>query len=217
MQLSRALVAWYFRAAWFVTLPAALIAVAFAVGYGDPLADAPFRAGLFVFFHSVLIARTMSRFDTPATAFLVTRGFSRDRLWLHRIAAHLLCVLAVWGPASLLVWLGVRSAFQNFILQNPYYPLFASADYVVPLWWLVGYLLLMGVVQYGPVRRAQPTCDRDAGYAITVGVFLAAFTLLNMGLRSPWFATLTWLALIAASVTLLYGSWRLHRQVEIQP
>jgi hypothetical protein len=92
-----------------------------------------------------------------------------------------------------------------------------SADCVVPLVWLVGYLLLAGVVEYAVIRRAQPTCDRDAGHVITAGSLFAGFTLLAMGTHATWYSVLLWVALAAGSAALLCGSWRLHRKVEIRP
>lgn len=219
MRLSRSLLRWYFRAAWLVTLPASLLAAGFALFYPELLHTAVLLSGLFIFVHSILVARALGRLDTPATAYLYTRGFSRDRLWAHRLVAHLLCVLAVWGPAALVVWLGVRAALQDHWMRNPYYPLMRSSDYAVPLVWLVGYLLLAGVVEYAMVRRAQPTCDRDAGHAITVGVFFTALMLDAMlGMYTAWyFLGVPAAAILIASAALLLGGWRLHRQVEVRP
>ncbi len=172
MQINRALIGWYFRAARPVTLPAAGAAALFVVAYSGRLRDAVFLPFAFVALQSVLSAWLMSRFNSPAAAYLYTRGFTRDRLWTHRVLAHLLSVLAVWGPVSLCVWLGVRSSLQDHILKNPLYPLLKTSDFIVPLWWLGLYGLLVGIVEYGPVRRAQPTLDRDAGYSIELGLMI---------------------------------------------
>ncbi len=217
MPLSRPLLGWYFRAARPVTLLAAALAAVFVLVYSDRLADAVSLPFSFIALQSVLTAWWMCRFDSPAAGFLYTRGFRRDRLWSHRLLAHLLSVLAVWGPASLIVWLGIRSTLQDHLLENPYYPLFKSDDFAAPFWWLGTYLLLVGIVEYGPVRRAQPTLDRDAGYVIEFGLLLLLLTFVNTPWRNPWYFTLFAAAFLIASTTLLLGSRRLHRQIEVRP
>lgn len=217
MQLNRALVGWYFRAARQVTLLAAGIAALFVVAYPERLSEAVFVPFVFVAFQSVLTAWLMGRFTSPAAAFLYTRGFTHDRLWTHRIVAHVLSLLAVWGPASLLVWLGVRSLIQDQLFENPYFPLMKTADFAAPGWWLAEYLLLMGTVEYGPIRRAQPTLDRDAGYTIELGLLFVLLTFVNTTWRNSWYFIPVCVALMVASLTLLIGSWRLHRQIEVRP
>jgi hypothetical protein len=217
MQLSRSLLGWYFRAAGPVTLLAAVLASLFTLAYSSRLAESIFLPLVFIAFQSVLTAWLMCRFDSPAAGFLYTRGFSRDRLWTHRMLTQFLCVLAVWGPASLIVWLGIRSALQDHLFENPYYPLFKTADFSVPLWWLGTYLVLVGIVEYGPVRRAQPTLDRDAGYVIEFGLLLMLLTFANTSWRNPWYVMLFAAAFLIASIALLLGSRRLHRQIEVRP
>ncbi len=217
MQLNRALVSWYFRAARPVTLPAAGAAALFVVAYSGRLKEAMFVPFAFVAMQSVLTAWLMSRFNSPAAAFLYTRGFTRDRLWTHRIAAHVLSVIAVWGPASLLVWLGVRSVIQDQLFDNPYYPLMMTADFATPCWWFAEYLLLVSAVDYGPIRRALPTLDRDAGYTIELGLILLLLTFVNTPWRNPWYFVPVSAAFVVASLALVIGSWRLHRQIEIRP
>lgn len=217
MQLNRTLIRWYFQTVRTPTLVAAAVASGFALFYTGRLAEITIPPLLFIMAQSVFTTRQMTRFDTPSAAFLYTRGFSRDRLWSHRIAAHLLCALAVWGPASLLVWLGVRSVIQDQLVENPYYPLMKSADYGVPLVWLATYLLLVGAVEYGPVRRAQPTRDRDAGYIIECGLmFLLIVTFAGLS-ESPRLSIPIAVVVAFASIVLLVGGWRLHRRIEIQP
>lgn len=217
MQLNRTLIRWYWQTVRIPTLLAAAVAAGFALFYTGRLTEIFFTPLLFIMAQSVLTARQMTRFDAPSAAFLYTRGFSRDRLWVHRIAAHLMCVLAVWGPASLIVWLGVRSVIQDRLIENPYYPLLRSADFGVPLVWLATYLLLVGVVEYGPVRRAQPTRDRDAGYIIECGLmFLLIVTFAGLS-ESPQLSIPIAAAVAFASIVLLVGGSRLHRRIEIQP
>ena len=217
MFLSRPLLWWYFRSAWFVTLPAAIAGIVFTVFYTNRLTELPALAWAFIFAHSALLAQATSRFDSPAAAFLYTRGFSRDQLWTHRVAAHLLCVAVVWLPASLIVWLGLRSSNQDFVVQNPDYPLFRAEDYFVPVGWLVGYLLAMGFVLYAPIRVAHPTRSRGVGHALAYGGLLAGAVLMNLPMHAVWQSVLAYGSAIAVSIVLLCGSWRLHRQIEVIP
>jgi hypothetical protein len=217
MQLSRSLLGWYLRAARPATLLAAVLAALFTLLHPSRLIAAVFLPFIFITLHSVVSTRLMCRFDSPAAGFLYTRGFTRNRLWSHRIAAHLLNVLAVWGPASLIIWFGIRSTLQDHVFENPCYPLFKADDFAVPLWWLGGYLLLVGLVEYGPVRRAQPTLDHDAGYVIEFGLLLMLLMFLHTSWRNPWYVVPFASAFLVASVTLLVGSRRLHRQIEVRP
>jgi len=111
MQLSRSLLGWHFHSVRSVTVVAATMAAIFALVNPGQLEGSVFVVLTFIALQCVLTAWLTGRYESPAACFLYTRGFTRDRLWSHRILAHLLCVLAVWGPASLIVWLGIRSAF----------------------------------------------------------------------------------------------------------
>jgi len=217
MFLNRPLLKWYVRSARFVTWPVAIGATLFALGYPGQLQIVNFAlAWVFIFFHSVFVAQAMSSFDSPATAYLYTRGFSRDQLWAHRLVSHLLCVAAAWLPASLVIWLGLRSAFQDYFIQNANYPIFRTDDYSAPFTWLAGYLLAVGVVHYGSIRHAQPTHDRDAGYALAGGYLLAVSIAMSSELPT-WQSVTMWIGIIIANVVFLWGSWRLHRSVEVTP
>jgi hypothetical protein len=217
MQLNRALVGWYFRAARSVTLPAAVAAALYVITYTGRLSETLFVPFALIVVQSVTTAWLMSRFNSPAAAFLYTRGFTRDRLWAHRIVAHLLCVITVWGPASLLVWLGVRSVIQEQLFENPYYPLMTTTDFAAPGWWLAAYLLLVGIVEYGPIRRAQPTLDYDAGYMIEFGLLIMLLMFLTTRWLGTWYFVLVAAAFTSTSVALLVGSWRLHREIKVRP
>jgi hypothetical protein len=46
-----------------------------------------------------------------------------------------LLTFTVWLLVSLLLWLGIRSATQDY-LQNPWFPLLAQSEYPLPLAWL---------------------------------------------------------------------------------
>lgn len=215
MHLSPSLIRWYLHQSSFVTQTAACIAAAFILGYTGRLDELYFWPFALMILESVASCWAMCRFESPAAAFLHTRGFTRDRLWFHRLIAQLIGMLFVWGAASLCLWLGVRSAFQGGVLQNPMYPLLKQADFALPWLWLAIYLIIACAVGYAPVRRAQPTRDVDAGYAVLVGYLIALSSIVNapgIAWRLVW-----WAALATVSVVLLVGSWRLNREVEVRP
>ena len=102
------------------------------------------------------------------------------------------------------------------MLENPFYPLFKAGDFTIPLWWLATYLALLGIVEYGPVRRAQPTLDRDAGYVIEFGLLLVLLMFAHTSWQNPWYFVPFAGTYFLASVVLLLGSRWLHRQIEIR-
>jgi hypothetical protein len=104
-------------------LPATLIGLPLACFYvlltRKPLDWTNPWMGLFVLVHSLAIVFCLGRYRSPAFAFLYTRGYSRDELWLHKLLATALTVLAVWLPLALIVWLPIRRVGMLF---RPYFP-----------------------------------------------------------------------------------------------
>jgi hypothetical protein len=215
MPLSRALLAWNFRAVWVLTMPSTLLMTGYVLVTPDLLNESSVLPIWFAIVHSTLLSWMTARFHSPATAFLYTRGFSRDRLWVHRTLSQLICVVVVWLPACLVVWLGLRSAFQDQVLRSAYYPVFRGADAFASLRWLGIHVLLLGLLQYGPIRRAQPTCDRDSGYLIALAFLV--FVNFAVATRIPWASALMISGVAICLLVLVYGSWRLHRRIEIYP
>jgi hypothetical protein len=215
MHLSHSLVSWNFRAAWRLTLPSMLLMTGYVLVTPELLEQSSAVPIWFAIVHSALLSWMTARFNTPAAAFLYTRGFSRDRLWVHRALSQLICVAVAWLPACLVVWLGLRSTFQDHVLRSAYYPVFQGADAFVPLRWVGLHLLLLGLLQYGPIRRAQPTCDRDAGYLIALAFLV--FVTFAVATRTPWATAMMISGITICLLALVYGSWRLHQRIEIYP
>jgi hypothetical protein len=215
MFISRSLLWWNFRAAWLVTLPAMLIAAGYVLFAPEPLKVAVAFPIWFILLHTVIFTLVTGRFNTQASAFLYTRGFSRNCLWMHRALNQILSVAAVWLAAGLVVWSGLRSAFQDHMLRSAYYPLFRSDDALVPLAWLGMHLVLISVLQYAPIRRAQPTFDRDAGF--TIAIFFCILALFTIDSASRWVGVVVAISIVVGVVSLIYGSWRLHQRIEIYP
>jgi hypothetical protein len=172
----------------------------------------------FVGFHCLLLAWLLGRFNTPAFAFLYSRGYSRDQLWGHMMLASVISALAAWLPAALIVWTGLRSHLFD-LLENPYFPVMAPLETIVPLAWLVFYFMLMPIFHYVWIRYAQPTRGRLGGL-IAAAVILFAFTMSFDLNRAPflneWIFWLMGLTFAAAIFCTLYGGRTLHRFLEVR-
>ena len=218
MKLKLGLIRWHFG------LPMAMgegactgLLGAYALMVRDPLSPRAIWPWLFIFLHTLILGRNLS----PARAslgggYLYARGFSRDTLWGHAMAAHLLGVLGAWAPAALIIWLPIRSSWQGAVLGNPYYPLFEPTETFVPLAWLMAYLLLIPPIHYAWIRRLQPTKEPQAGDYLACGTIAAGFiALFNVFAFQPLEWGLIVLVASVASLLLLAAGRRLHRSVEI--
>ena len=116
----------------------------------------PFPA-LFIVVHSWLLASRLGRLRASDVAFLYTRGYSRDSLWLHTVLASALSALMVWLPGALTVWLGLRSLVQDRAFVSPNFPIMAGLETWAPAIWLAGYITLLPLFHYVWIRAAQPT------------------------------------------------------------
>jgi len=167
--------------------------------------------------HSVALVAFQGRpFSGPA-GYLYSRGFSRDRLWVHHWLASAAAVLAVWLAAGLVVWTPLRG-WTQWALGNPFYPGAAGLDAGFPLRLLPFYVPLLAVLHYSWIRSAQPTRGR------WIGPILLAWVLcllpLALAVEAPDEFPLLGVAACAlgvAAVLLVVLSWRLHRNMEVGP
>ncbi len=221
MRLKPTLVCWLM----YVTAAPSTIALAVALAY-VLIRPAPFMSRdfgtsmlpwLFVAVHSVVLVGMHARVHTSEVAFLYSRGFSRDTLWVNQVIASTLSVLIVWMVAAFCVWMGLRSWVQEQLMQNPEYPVMASTD--MPFLWryLVGYTVALPTLHYAWVRRNQPTRGQHSGDYLTVAMVLATFTVLAMSPhREGWTLGVTVAGGVTIGLTLLVEAWRLHRSLEVQ-
>jgi len=220
MRLSGSLLVWLWRRTLPVTIVAAAAVAALALLIPVRLQalfleEWSYLVVLVVVAHSVALAACQGRPTSGATGYLYSRGFSRDRLWVHQWLASAVSVLAVWLPAGLIVWTPLRG-WAQWALGNPFYPGAAGLDAAFPLRPLPLYGLLLPLLHYSWIRGVQPTRERWIGpILVTWGLFcLLPAAFLDRrdteGLM-PW--TLGCLA--AASLVLVLMSWRLHRRMEV--
>lgn len=201
-------------------LPSTLVAAPLALGYvlltpGVLHWRTPFPA-VFIVVHSWLLGSRLGRFRASDVAFLYTRGYSRDSLWLHTVLASALSVLMAWLPGALTVWAGLRSLVQNRVFVSPSFPIMAVLETWVPVIWLAGYLTLLPLFHCVWIRAAQPTRGRASGFFLATGLLAAALAVTVTAPRAFWFRWVMYGAGgVIAAVALLAG-WRLHRQVEVE-
>ena len=216
MQIKRSLLFWYLRSASWVTVFALLTVVAYVLLRGEAFYASAWKPWLFIYIHSLLLTKALGDFDTSETAYLYTRGFDRNTLWVHRLLAHVIDVLLVWGSATLIIWLGIRSAVQDHVFKNPYYPIFYWEDYFPPLLWLFGYFVLFGICEYAAVRDFYPTVGRTNGFWILAASFYVGVTILFGVFLSSWQNWLCLGVLSIVTISQLWGASRIHQQVEVR-
>jgi hypothetical protein len=201
-------------------LPATLIAFPLACFYvlltRKPLDGANPWMGLFVLAHSITLAFCLGRYRSPGFAFLYTRGYARDALWLHEMLTTILAVLAVWLPLALLVWLPIRSSVQDVLFRSPYFPILMIREVSVPWAWLAGYALLLPLFQYVWIRRAQPLAGGDGVVLLAIGTVIVIGILMLFGWLPHWFRVLVWALALAVTATNLVAGRLLHRTIEVQ-
>jgi len=222
MRLSVPLLMWLWRQTLPVTILATAAVVALAIFIPARL-QMRFIEGwgaliiLLVIVHSAAMVAMQGRPFSGAAGYLYTRGFSRDRLWVHHMLASAAAVAVVWLAAGLVVWTPLRGWVQG-MLGNPFYPGAAWLDAGIVWPPLPLYVLLLAGLHYAWIRRAQPMRERWIGPLLVVGTLVALP--LAMFADSPDIVPLWWipaLAMAAAVVLLVTLSWRLHRNMEVGP
>jgi hypothetical protein len=170
---------------------------------------------LFVLAHSIAIAFCLGRFGSPSFAFLYTRGYSRDELWLHKMLGTASSVLIVWLPITLVLWLGIRSSVQDKMFVSPYFPIMMMREASVPWFWLGGYAILLPLFHYVWIRRAQPLRGENGVVLLAIGVVVVIGTLMTFRWHPQWFRTLIYALSAVIIVTTLVAGRVLHRNLEV--
>ncbi len=171
---------------------------------------------LFVLVHSITIAVLSGRYRSRAFAFLYTRGFTRDELWVHKMLNTILSVMAVWLPMALIVWLPIRSYVQDKLFISPYFPLMMIREAQVPWVWLAGYAILLPLLHYVWIRRAQPLRGENGVVFLSIGVVIVIATLMSFRWHPLWFRILIYMLSAVMIVTSLIAGRILHRNLEVQ-
>lgn len=205
------------------TLPATLVGgLALAVYVlvdGDVLS--PVGIGTLIMLATCLtIAWLLGRVRSGSFAFVYTRGATRDVIWRHKMLASVASLLLAWLPATLMVWLHLRSWVQDVVFRSPNSPVMAPLETLVPLWWLMAAALVLPGLHYAWIRLAQPTAGSRSGLFVAAAVL--ALVPASLGFIRPGWGAWDWrkvaillLCFVMAGALLLAG-WRLHRQMEVR-
>jgi hypothetical protein len=200
------------------TLPATLIVLPIACLYVMFVRDVlswrnPWMAML-VLGHSIALASLLGRYRSRSFAFMYTRGYTRDELWLNKMAATVLSVLAVWLPVALIIWLPIRSGVQEGF-RSPYFPIMMLREAGVPWAWLAGYAILLSLFHYVWIRRAQPLRGENGVVLLAIGVVVVIAILMSFRWHYDWFRMLCYVLAGVTVVTTLVAGRILHRTVEM--
>lgn len=125
--------------------------------------------------HSVWIGICLGGIRGSEAEFLYSRGYSRWTLWLHAQVAAAMTVLLVCLVPALLIWLRMRSDFQERVFQTADFPFMAPREDIVPVVWLLLYLLFTPLCTLAAARKGSA-----AGTVwLTLGTAVSVFTLFN--------------------------------------
>jgi len=166
--------------------------------------------------HAALLARSFGRFASSEFAFLYTRGFPRDTLFLHLYLASALSTLVALLPTAWLIWSGARSGWQCQA-NNPIFPAVAVREYAIPFYDLAWFAVAIPAAHYTWIRLAMSARDRLAGVWLVIAMIITL--LMNAEL---FFQFEDWLGdvllvggVIMISVWILGGRCA-HRDLELQ-
>jgi len=209
---------WQFRRLRWVTLIALVIALAYVLFEPNVLRFRMIDGVIFfVFFHCTGIAGQFGRPQSRSFGFLYSQGYSRDAIWGHMMLASATSVLIVWFPPTLTIWLGLRCGLQDLML-NYRFPYSAPLEYFYPLWILLLYILFLPAFHYAWIRNLQPMRSPMSGSFLLAAVFLAVFSIGNSIYMERIPVVSQWLivaGLLVATISLMVGSRRLHREMEV--
>jgi uncharacterized membrane protein YidH (DUF202 family) len=216
MKIKPALIGLFFRQTLPVTLLALPFLCLFILFYREVLDWQNPWISLFILVHSIALTICLGRFRSQSFAFIYTRGYTRDELWINKMLATVLAVLVVWLLAALSLWLPVRSAVQDKLFASPYFPLMMPREAPVPWFWLFGYGILLPIFHYVWIRRAQPTRGSNGAVLLAIGMVVVAATLMTFKWHPAWFLMLIWIVSAIMTATALIGGFLLHRSLEVQ-
>lgn len=215
MKIKTALLGFFLRSLFPVNAAAMIVSVCFILLYPNYFLWNNAWASLFILAHCITITFVLGRVHSGPFAFIYTRGFSRDVLWMHKMIASIVSALLVWLPVALIMGLGGRSALQN-LFQNPYFPIMAQREMSAVWFWLFGYALLLPLFHYVWIRKAQPAKSAGNGMLLAVGAVIAVITLISNRYHAHWFAQFCWIVGGVIILTCMISGFFLHRTLEVQ-
>ena len=215
MKIKTPLLTYFLWSLWSINTAALVVSICFVLLYPRYFRWNNAWAAIFVLIHSIAITFVLGRVQSPSFAFIYTRGFSRDVLWVHKMLASIISASCVWLPVALLIGLGGRSALQDWF-RNPYFPIMAEQEMSAVWFWLFGYALLLPMFHYAWIRKAQPMKGSGNGMLLAVGAFVVIFTLMTFRHHSNWYVLLCWVIGGVMMVVYTVSGLLLHRTLEVQ-
>jgi len=220
MRIHWPLLWWQFRQTLPFAIKATVVLAVYVLFCGEPLQFHVYEVpALIVFAHCLAIAWRMGRVRSPAFAYLYIQGYSRGVLWGHTMLASLASVLMMWLPMAALIWLPIRSSFQDTVFQNACFPFMGPTERSLTLWCLATYFCLIPIFHYAWIRSSLPMRGVVSGHVLAAATVVA---LLSFWLGVPQWLRFGWpsIAIVgmfssAAFVLLLVG-WRVHYRMEVR-
>ncbi len=216
MNIKLSLISTFLRQTLGVTIIALPIMVLFVLFYREVLEWQNVWMSLFVLVHSIAIVFCMGRFRSRSFAYIYTRGYSRDELWINKMIASAISVLIVLLPIAIVIWLPVRSVIQDKLYRSPYFPLMMVRESLVPSFWLLIYAVLVPLFHYVWIRRAQPTRGGTGAVLLAIAVVISASSLMTFRWHQDWLKVLLWITSTVMTITALTGGLLLHRKLEVK-
>jgi hypothetical protein len=217
MQIKPAILCYFLGRTKVVTIIALIAASLFVLLYTGILSrPPPLWLPAFILVHSLAVSMCLNRFRSAHLRFLYTRGFSRDQLWKNKIAAAYVSVLLVWLPASLILWLHLRSSLQDSVFQNPFFPLFTTEEFRMPLFWLAEYVVLIAIFDAVGASLLQP---QGGGSSLLHGMLSAGIVAFGLYWAVTSHDRFVWVAGSTACIFFVVSLARgflLHRTMELR-
>ena len=211
---------WQFRQALPFAVKAAVVLALYVLFCDEPLRFAVEQVpALIVFAHCLAVAWRLGRVRSAAFGYLYTQGYSRGALGGHTMLASLASVLTVWLPMAALIWLPLRSSFQDTVFENVYFPFMGPTERSLTLWCLATYFCLIPVFHYAWIRSSLPMRGIMSGHVLAVAAVVA---LLSFWLGVPQWMCFGWPnvviigAFLAAAFVLVLAGWRVHYRMEVR-
>ena len=216
--ICRPLLRWIFRPLRWFSLTMSLFAMGCVLTADGVLTfDMLGWVPCFILAHCIFLVFSLSRIEHSSFGYLYVQGHDRDTLFRHVLTASGLSVLCVWLPCALIIWLGVRSGFQQ-AFGNFNFPLMAPKEYAFPLWCLLAYGVLVPIFHYAWIRGGQSMRGSASGFVLAAAAVLVAFSIWN-GVRVPDMPGWTIVAMaggfVVTALSLLIAARKLHRQLEL--
>lgn len=208
---------WQFWQLWKINLLITLAIGAYVLMRVVPFSRPELLLFVCVTIHSALVVRKLSSASAIKSKLLYSKDLTRDQIWWQTFFASVASGLLVYGTAFLLMWLQIRSAVQEHLV-NPYFPIFATKELWVPGMWMLTYLLVMPLFHYAFIRGRQAWRNRGSGWAtLLVGLGLFSWYTSKMALGT--YTSTDYLIFaschVPAAVVLIVATWRMHRTMEL--